>query len=142
MSREFEELEQRGATEQEIVEFGTGRLRMAVLEGDVTYGSVMAGQISGLVHDIMPAAELIRRTMAEAEALWRAWARWSGVQEPCDGMTVELSRWSFPARAASSWAWAPISIDRYPEARAVYEVPTTCWAISSRSSALRVPRPS
>ena len=31
-------------------------------------GSVMAGQVAGLVHDIVPAAELVRRTVAEAEA--------------------------------------------------------------------------
>jgi len=68
MSRDFEGLERRGASEQEIVEFGTGRLRRAVVEGDVTYGTVMAGQISGLVHDVVPAAELVRRTVAEAEA--------------------------------------------------------------------------
>ncbi len=68
MSRDFEELERRGASDQEIIEFGTGRLRRAVVEGDVTYGSVMAGQVSGLVHDVVPAAELVRRTVAEAEA--------------------------------------------------------------------------
>jgi enoyl-[acyl-carrier protein] reductase II len=44
MSRDFEELEKRGASEQEIVEFGTGRLRMAVMDGDVVKGSMMAGR--------------------------------------------------------------------------------------------------
>ena len=69
MSRDFEELERRGASEQEIVEFGTGRLRLAVMEGDVTKGSLMAGQIAGLVHEILPAGEVVRRTVAEAEAM-------------------------------------------------------------------------
>ena len=69
MSRDFEELEQRGATEQEIVEFGTGRLRMAVVNGDVIHGSLMAGQVAGMVHDVIPAGEVVRRTVAEAEAL-------------------------------------------------------------------------
>ncbi len=67
MARDYEELERRGATEQELVEFGTGRLRDAVMLGDVTHGSVMAGQVAGLVHDIVPAAEVLRRTVAEAE---------------------------------------------------------------------------
>lgn len=71
MARDFEELEKRGASEQEIVEFGTGRLRMAVMDGDVVKGSMMAGQIAGLVHDIVPAAEVLRRTTAEAEAIMR-----------------------------------------------------------------------
>jgi len=79
MSRDFEELERRGASDQEIIEFGTGRLRRAVVEGDVVYGSVMAGQVSGLVHDVVPAAELVRRTVAEAEA---ALARVRGLVTP------------------------------------------------------------
>ena len=69
MAREFEELEKRKASEQEIIEFGTGRLRLAVMEGDVTHGSVMAGQVAGLIHDVVPAGEVVRRTVAEAEAL-------------------------------------------------------------------------
>jgi enoyl-[acyl-carrier protein] reductase II len=67
MSRDFEELERRGASDQEIIEFGTGRLRMAVADGNVVQGSVMAGQIAGLIHDVVPAAEVVRRTVAEAE---------------------------------------------------------------------------
>ena len=69
MAYEFEELEKRKASEQEIVEFGTGRLRLAVLEGDVTRGSLMAGQVAGLIHEIIPAGEVVRRTVAEAERL-------------------------------------------------------------------------
>jgi enoyl-[acyl-carrier protein] reductase II len=68
MARDFEELERRGATETEIVEFGTGRLRMAVIEGDTVHGSLMAGQVAGMVHDIAPAAAILQRTIAEAEA--------------------------------------------------------------------------
>ena len=69
MSHDFEALEKRGATEREIIEFGTGRLRMAVVEGDVTHGSLMAGQSAALVHDIAPAGEIVRRTVAEAEEM-------------------------------------------------------------------------
>jgi len=69
MIREFEELERRGASDQEIMEFGTGRLRKAAIEGDVTYGSVIAGQVAGLVHDILPAGEVVARTVAQAESL-------------------------------------------------------------------------
>jgi enoyl-[acyl-carrier protein] reductase II len=72
MAHEFEELERRGASEQEIVEFGTGRLRLAVKEGDTVRGSLMAGQIAGMVHEVLPAAEVVRRTVAEAEQALRA----------------------------------------------------------------------
>ena len=69
MIRDFEELERRGASDQEIIEFGTGRLRKAAMEGDVIHGSVMAGQVVGLVYDSVPAGEIVARTVAQAEAL-------------------------------------------------------------------------
>jgi len=71
MAREFEELEKKGASEEEIIEFGTGRLRKAAVEGDVVHGSLMAGQISGLIKEILPAGEVVRRTAAEAEEILR-----------------------------------------------------------------------
>ena len=69
MTHQFEELEQRGVSEKEIIEFGTGKLRLAAIEGDVKNGSVMAGQIAGLVNDIVPVKELIERIVAEAEEI-------------------------------------------------------------------------
>ncbi len=69
MVHEFEELERRGISEQEIIEFGTGKLRLAAIEGDVINGSVMAGQIAGMVNDIVPVKELIERIVAEAEEI-------------------------------------------------------------------------
>jgi len=69
MVHEFEELERRGITEAEIIEFGTGKLRLAVVEGDMKNGSVMAGQIAGMVDDIVPVKELMERIVAEAEEI-------------------------------------------------------------------------
>jgi enoyl-[acyl-carrier protein] reductase II len=69
MVHEFEELERRGITEAEIIEFGTGKLRLAAIEGDMTHGSVMAGQIAGMVNDVVPVKELIERIVAEAEEI-------------------------------------------------------------------------
>jgi len=69
MSREFESMEKAGVPESEVVEFGTGRLQMAVVKGDVQNGTVMMGQISGLVHDVVPVADLLQRINAQAEAL-------------------------------------------------------------------------
>lgn len=67
MTTRFAELEKSAVSETEIIEFGTGRLRLAAIEGDVVNGSVMAGQIAGLIHDIVPVRELVERIMAEAE---------------------------------------------------------------------------
>ena len=69
MARDFEALERRGASEQEVIEFGTGRLRKAVMEGDVVQGSLMAGQVAGLVHEILPTRMVIERIAQEASAL-------------------------------------------------------------------------
>jgi enoyl-[acyl-carrier protein] reductase II len=78
MVHQFEELERRGITEAEIIEFGTGKLRLAVVEGDMRNGSVMAGQIAGMVNDIVPVKELIERIVAEAEEIIANLQRLSG----------------------------------------------------------------
>jgi enoyl-[acyl-carrier protein] reductase II len=67
MTTRFAEMEKTGVSETEIIEFGTGRLRLAVAEGDIVNGSIMAGQITGMVRDIVPVRELLQRIMAEAE---------------------------------------------------------------------------
>jgi enoyl-[acyl-carrier protein] reductase II len=56
----------------EIEKFWAGALRRAVIDGDVEYGSVMAGQSVGMVHAERPVADIIAKLMAEAqEALAR-----------------------------------------------------------------------
>jgi enoyl-[acyl-carrier protein] reductase II len=75
MSHEFDELERRGASEQEIIEFGTGKLRLAVVEGDVNHGTVMAGQVAGMVNDIVPCKELVERIVAQAEDVLKSMSR-------------------------------------------------------------------
>jgi enoyl-[acyl-carrier protein] reductase II len=69
MSRKFEEMEVQGLSEDQLFEFGTGKLRLAAVEGDMTGGSFMAGQSCGLVKDTVPVAELIRSIISEAEGL-------------------------------------------------------------------------
>ena len=68
MSREMAQLEsQARIDEQELIAFGTGKLRLAAEQGDVENGSVMAGQVSGLISDIVPVATLIERMIHQAE---------------------------------------------------------------------------
>ena len=69
MVREFVRLEKEGVSEGMILEFGTGKLRLAVVQGDTVNGSMMAGQSAGLVNDIAPARELIQRIVSDAEAI-------------------------------------------------------------------------
>jgi enoyl-[acyl-carrier protein] reductase II len=51
--------------------YASRSLKLAALEGDVTWGKVEAGQTAGLIDDILPAAEVMRRLVAEAEAVRR-----------------------------------------------------------------------
>lgn len=67
MTRKFEEMEKLSLTQEQLIEFGAGKLKTAAIDGDVTEGSFMAGQSCGLVNDIVSCAEVIQRTVAEAE---------------------------------------------------------------------------
>ncbi|MDH7473625.1 MAG: enoyl-[acyl-carrier-protein] reductase FabK [Anaerolineae bacterium] len=70
MTRKFQEMEREAEiNEEELIKLGTGKLRLAVEEGDMVNGSIMAGQISGLIHDVIPTRELIERIVSEAEAI-------------------------------------------------------------------------
>ena len=68
MTTYFAELERKGVDEAELIALGTGKLRLAVEQGDVEQGSLMAGQVAGLIHDVVPVRDLIQRIVAEAEA--------------------------------------------------------------------------
>ncbi len=67
-SREYEAAELAGQG-KEVLEkiFKSSSLKQAALEGDVERGKLEAGQSAGLVDDILPAAELVRRLVAETE---------------------------------------------------------------------------
>jgi enoyl-[acyl-carrier protein] reductase II len=67
-SERYNAAERAGATQAELdALFKTSSLKQAALEGDVEWGKVEAGQSAGLVDDILPAAELVRRLVAELE---------------------------------------------------------------------------
>ena len=67
-SRKYVELEKAGASvaEREAL-FKQHSLKQAALEGDIEWGKVEAGQSAGLVHDIVPAGELLKRLARELE---------------------------------------------------------------------------
>jgi len=67
MTRQFVAMEEGGASVAELEKFGEGRLQLGVLDGDVENGSLMAGQIAGLVKEIKPAAAIIKEMVDEAE---------------------------------------------------------------------------
>jgi enoyl-[acyl-carrier protein] reductase II len=66
LAREFERLEREGADLQDMDTLGVGALRRAAKDGDVVMGSVMAGQIVGLINDIRPVKEIIEGIISQA----------------------------------------------------------------------------
>ncbi|TWT16480.1 enoyl-[acyl-carrier-protein] reductase FabK [Streptococcus sp. sy010] len=68
--------------EQEIEELGAGALRNAVVDGDVDFGSVMAGQISGLI-DKEETCEAILKDLyyGAADIIQMQASRWSDVEK-------------------------------------------------------------
>lgn len=69
MSREYLRLEKEGAGLEELEQLTLGSLRRAVMDGDVVNGTLMAGQIAGLVKREQTCKEMIEEIMQEAEAL-------------------------------------------------------------------------
>lgn len=69
LSRRFQELEEAGASVEELEKLGVGRLRAAARDGDMREGSVMAGQSCALVKEVKPAAEIIREIAVKAGEL-------------------------------------------------------------------------
>ena len=67
MTREYLRMESAGASLEELEQLTLGALRKAVVEGDVKDGSVMAGQIAGLVKSEDTCAQIIEEIIAGAE---------------------------------------------------------------------------
>ena len=79
MSREYLRLEQRGASLMELEQLTLGGLRRAVLEGDVQTGSVMAGQVAGMLREIRPLRRIFEElcfggmeALEQTRSLWKA----------------------------------------------------------------------
>lgn len=69
MTREYLKLEQQGADKMELEKFTLGSLRKAVVEGDVKNGSLMAGQVSGMVKEIRPLRQIFQDMVREYEQI-------------------------------------------------------------------------
>ena len=59
MSREYVRQENAGADKMELEKYTLGSLRRAVFEGDTTTGSLMAGQVAGMLHEVRPVADIL-----------------------------------------------------------------------------------
>jgi enoyl-[acyl-carrier protein] reductase II len=70
LAREILSMEKRCADPAEIEKLGSGALRAAVKDGDVVNGSVMSGQIAGLIGREQTAKEMIEEMFEEAAAVY------------------------------------------------------------------------
>ena len=67
LTKEYAKLEKENATIEEFEKLGIGALRKAVIDGDIEKGSVMAGQVAGLVDKRQSCKEIINEVMTEAK---------------------------------------------------------------------------
>lgn len=76
--RQVQEAEERGAGAEELsVLLGRGRARRGMLEGEVEEGELEIGQVAGMIREILPAAEIVRRMMQEFRAAAAAMAEYA-----------------------------------------------------------------
>lgn len=74
LSRKFLELEAAGAPIPEIEKLGVGALAKAVVEGDMEFGSVMAGQVAAMINKEQSCKEIIEEMLKEAlQLLSKEW---------------------------------------------------------------------
>jgi len=64
--QKVQEAEDRGASVEELSGLlGRGRARRGMLEGDVEEGELEIGQVAGMIHEILPVSEIVRRMVNE-----------------------------------------------------------------------------
>ena len=63
MTREYLEMEKNGADLMELEKFTLGSLKKAVFEGDTKNGSLMAGQVAGMMKEILPDRKIFENMM-------------------------------------------------------------------------------
>ena len=73
LTREILSREKEQISLEEFEEMMNGTLRRAVVEGDADYGSLMAGQSSGLVKKEQPAAEIIEEIINEMREVYSSY---------------------------------------------------------------------
>ena len=67
LAKEMLEMEKRGASVEELEKMGTGKLRLAAVEGDVKEGSVMSGQVASMVTKRESVKDIIEGLMRDLE---------------------------------------------------------------------------
>ena len=74
MSREYLSRERAGAGREELEQYTLGSLRRAVFDGDTRTGSLMAGQVAGMLHEIRPLRAILEELCSGCDETIRALA--------------------------------------------------------------------
>ena len=74
--REYAKAEFGGVDEATLDEMASGRLRIAVEEGDLERGCFLAGQAAAMVTEVQPAADIVRAAIEGAEPLLKGAVQW------------------------------------------------------------------
>ena len=69
LTEQVQALEEAGISREELEEFDRGRMLLGLVEGDVDEGSLLAGQIAGMIQEIKPVKVIMEEIIAEAEAI-------------------------------------------------------------------------
>lgn len=67
LSRMYTKLEKEGISSEKLEELGAGTLKKAAVDGDVDNGSIMSGQIAGLINKEQTSKEIIEEMFEEAK---------------------------------------------------------------------------
>lgn len=71
MAKEYVKREKEGATMEDLEVYTLGALKKAVLDGDIINGSVMAGQVAGVVKEILPVKTIIENMFSEYKLAYK-----------------------------------------------------------------------
>ena len=69
LTEQIKALEEAGISREELELFDRGRMYLGLIEGDIEEGSLLAGQIAGLIKEIKPVRVIIEEIVAEAETI-------------------------------------------------------------------------
>ena len=71
MAREYLRMEKDNLPLAELEKLTLGSLRRAVFDGDTDTGSLMAGQVAGMVREIRPLRQIFEELMAGCQSVWK-----------------------------------------------------------------------
>ncbi|MBE9477821.1 MAG: nitronate monooxygenase [Chloroflexi bacterium] len=68
-TREFVDKENSGIPIEELFQLGVGKIRQGMIDGDIEGGTLLAGQISGMIKEIKPVKTIIEEMVVEAKTI-------------------------------------------------------------------------